>query len=116
MNTQHTPHTPGPWEVCRGLSKTHATPIRWKGENVAWVCGLDSAHEFTHEQTAANAALIASAPDLLAALQTIASGNTWDTGPDGLGTVAIDFAAARQIARAAIARATGEPVTEGGKL
>ncbi len=69
MNTKHTQHTPGPWEVCRALSTTHATPIRWKGENLAWVCGLDSAHLFTHKQTAANAALISAAPDLLEALR-----------------------------------------------
>lgn len=63
-----TPHTPGPWIIGRGYASTHATPVRWEGENLAWVCGTDSAHNFTHAQTAANAALIASAPDLLAAL------------------------------------------------
>lgn len=64
-------HTPGPWEIGRSYSSTHATPIRWQGENLAWVCGLDSAHEFSKEQTMANARLIASAPELLAALRVI---------------------------------------------
>ena len=66
-------HTPAPWIIGRGYSNTNATPIRWKGENLAWVCGLDSAHRFTKEQTLANAQLIAAAPELLTALKDCAA-------------------------------------------
>ncbi len=62
-------HTKGKWEVCRGLVSTGATPIRVKGENLAWVCGKDSALAFSPEETLANARLIAAAPELLAALE-----------------------------------------------
>jgi hypothetical protein len=62
MNSKH---TPGPWEIGRAYSSTNATPIRWNGENVAWVSGKDSGHKFTKEQTLANARLIAAAPELL---------------------------------------------------
>ena len=68
-------HTPGPWEVGRGYARTHSTPIRWKGENLAWICGMDSAHEFSLEQTLANARLISAAPDMLAALEGLLSDN-----------------------------------------
>lgn len=64
-----TQHTPGPWTIGRGYSSTNATPIRVNGGNLAWVCGLDSEWQFTKEQTAANARLIAAAPDLLDACE-----------------------------------------------
>lgn len=64
----NTPHTSGPWTIGRGYASTHATPIRKDGENLAWVCGTDSPHQFTPEQIAANARLIAAAPDLLRVL------------------------------------------------
>lgn len=63
-------HTPGPWTVGgRSLPSTHAVPVRVNGENLAWVCGLDSALRFSQGETAANARLIAAAPDLLEALK-----------------------------------------------
>ena len=67
MTTQH---TPGPWEIGRASApNTGATPIRWKGENIAWACGKDSAHRFNSETARSNARLIAAAPELLEALQ-----------------------------------------------
>lgn len=92
-------HTPGPWEVGRGYASTHATPIRWEGENLAWVCGTDSPHEFSLEQTLANARLIATAPDLLAALEGLLSDN-YLADPINADRMAE--------ARAAVAKATGK--------
>jgi len=82
MNTQH---TPGPWQVCDyelGL-KAISTP------NIK--------HYIATEIDAADARLIAAAPDLLAALQSIA-----EIGPS------LDFVGVREFALAAIAQATGE--------
>ena len=63
MTTQH---TPGPWELGRvSAPNTGATPIRWKGESLAWACGKDSAHGFDEATARANARLIAAAPELL---------------------------------------------------
>jgi hypothetical protein len=56
----------------------------------------------------ANARLIASAPELLEALETIARGNAKDVGPNGLGTVSFDFETAKQIARTAIKKVRGK--------
>jgi hypothetical protein len=64
-----TEHTPGPWEIGRvSAPNTGATPIRWKGGNLAWACGKDSAHGFDEATARANARLMAAAPDLLAEL------------------------------------------------
>ena len=71
-------HTPGPWEIGRSYSTTHATPVRAKGENLAWVCGLDSPLKFSEAETRANARLISAAPDLLAALEAVA--DYWQGG------------------------------------
>ena len=108
MNT--TKHTPGPWTVCRPICTTHATPIRVHGENLCWVCGLDSALQFSREQTAANARLIAAAPAMLEALRgTLGLAEAYyRTLPDD--GAAQDHYMAEVIApaRAAIAAATGE--------
>jgi|694.fasta_scaffold03825_22 hypothetical protein len=69
MNKQH---TPGPWEIGRvSAPNTGATPIRWKGENIAWACGKDSAHRLDEATARANAQLVAAAPELLDALQEL---------------------------------------------
>lgn len=95
-------HTPGPWRVNLHHTKTSA------GRNYGFVMadgivpiaavtlGVEGVAE---DEGRANAALIAAAPDLLAALQLV-----WDTyGFDP----SID-SAIWQTVRAAIARATGE--------
>lgn len=84
MTTQH---TTGPWEVCDyelGL-KAISTP------NIT--------HYLATEIDAADARLIAAAPDLLAALERIAAGDPMHTSFNAL---------AISEARAAIAKATGE--------
>lgn len=67
-------HTHTHWKIGSPNPRTHATPIRWQGENIAWVCGLDSAHEFSPAQTLQNARLIAAAPEMLAALKAVEIG------------------------------------------
>lgn len=98
MNKQH---TPGPWEIGRvSAPNTGATPIRWKGENIAWACGKDSAHRLDEATARANAQLIATAPDLLQSLcdlEIILSGKPHDRDEQKL----------LQAARAAIAKAEG---------
>jgi len=58
-------HTPGPWYIVRGISNSL---IETDGLTVAEV--LDDVYPDT-EQQEANAKLIAAAPDMLAALQTM---------------------------------------------
>jgi hypothetical protein len=67
-------HTHTHWKIGSPNPRTHATPIRWQGENIAWVCGLDSAHEFSPAQTLQNARLIAAAPEMLAHLEMLVFG------------------------------------------
>lgn len=93
-------HTPGPWAVGRALSNTNAVPIRKDGENIAWVCGLDSALELSPEETAANAALIAAAPELLRELKILLNLCERYAGPCICGGELTE-------ARAAIAKAKG---------
>ena len=81
-------HTPGPW-IADGAQ------IFTSDTNVAQANG----YRIDRETVAANARLIAAAPELLEALQKIA-GNTYDEWTNG--------ADAARIARAAIAKATGE--------
>ena len=65
MTTQAT-HTLGPWKEKRKLAIYSADD-----EPICTVLPAE-----TDEQSAADARLIAAAPDMLAALQTIAAGNT----------------------------------------
>jgi hypothetical protein len=89
-----TKHTPGPWtaEEKNGRGMGWKAGPAWLGEK-AW-----------SEECAANARLIAAAPDLLEALQEIVS------AADGEGWSQLDAAFSK--ARAAIAKATGQ---KGGK-
>lgn len=67
---QYTTHTPGPWKQYQWEDKTYASVRGPDGRCVA-DCGSRS------DQIAqANARLIAAAPDLLAALEIVAAGNT----------------------------------------
>ena len=85
-------HTPGPWRfephsVDSNYMLIYCSNTPGEGDNVRGYCG------------AANARLIAAAPDLLEALQRlIESGDVRDAGEAG----------ALKQARAAIAKATGE--------
>lgn len=100
MSTQH---TPGPWRVDdeRGFDRIEIIgrpdyPCRRFEVMGEWrVAELDDLMGDYPEVVAANARLIAAAPDLLKALQAIA-GNNWN-----------DQSRARHVAREAIAKATG---------
>ena len=95
MKTQN---TPGPWFIERrtnDVGTTHHSITAsdshgWSGNRYMSVSGCIDEHD---------ARLIAAAPELLEALQKIA-GNTYDEWTNG--------AEAARIARAAIAKATGE--------
>lgn len=101
-------HTPGSWGVedpmdhCLTIVANPDAPVYdWK-----WVATCDwpseEDHDITSEEVKANARLIASAPDLLSALEDIL---------DAIGTHDPDWAwEERKNARAAIAKATGGSV------
>ena len=91
----HTQHTPGPWKIITLNGHTYINPLRPEGEwgLIAKMVGT-SAHK-----KGANAALIAAAPDLLAALIQWAEYAEQNGGDE-----AYSFYAAT---RAAIARANG---------
>lgn len=82
-------HTPGPWQT-QDVGHGHCID-----PNIAWV-GLTSKQ--APEETAANARLIAAAPELLAALQMI------ETDKDGDGFICKE---AMDMVRHAIAKAEG---------
>lgn len=62
----NTPHTPGPWNISKHATPDYAPQFGIYAEG----CRNDLAY-VVHENTEANARLIAAAPDLLAALQAI---------------------------------------------
>lgn len=95
--------TPAPWTVTENRNLPHR-PIEVVGRagNCCVASGLGDGPE-----AAANAALIAASPCLLAALESIAAGSAQDTGENGMGTVNIDRETMQLIARAAIAKAKG---------
>lgn len=102
-----TKHTPGPWYVGSGT---------YEGRNIYSVASVTDDEGFTYQPIVAsaeddgikcwdaNARLIAAAPDLLEALQRIADGQEMS----GVFTFADVVLRYQEIARAAIARATGE--------
>ena len=110
MNTKH---TPGPWAAYLSRHSPQSKPHRFRieaGQDCVAVSakyGEDSGAIHDRDIMAANAALIASAPELLAALEAIISG--WDSPTYGDDAAKIDhcFDAIEQ-ARAAIAKATQE--------
>lgn len=109
QNQTHTPrHSPGPWEVhgdyTQQLFYVHgANNICDIHRGAASLYG-DSRFSRSPAEDEANARLVAAAPDLLAALQTIA-----DAGERGELACA-DFYSIKSIARAAIAKA--KPTTD----
>ena len=87
-------HTPGPWKLKlgKGMEYTYLVADR-KGQDIAnWA----HYHNATKAQTKANARLIAAAPDLLESLILLANQ-----------TNSTELAKAHDMARAAIAKATG---------
>ena len=101
-------HTPGPWHIGK---RTFAPYIYGpKGEEVAGPSGFTSGHE----ETQANARLIAAAPDLLAALEEIASRQISVQGYNSPSALLLRLASVQSLARATIARATGAEA-EGAK-
>ena len=107
MNTQH---TPGPWNVGDDSPNDYEGPIIDTRDRAVAVITIDHETESTPEDRA-NARLIASAPELLAALQQCADfilkvmddPNLSDEESLSLLTDA------RNDARAAIIKATGKP-------
>lgn len=94
-------HTPGPWVADVGWS---SISVRQAGTGlfVAKAALIDKSFPADDQTAQANARLIASAPDLLEALHAIAAiedrmhGGDWE-----------EIELAREIVRAAIAKATG---------
>ena len=98
-------HTPGPWVVVDGHYSCfkEVSGLSFKISAVMWASDLTDAD---YDKRSADLNLIAAAPDLLAALQNIANYNS-QTHPDSRDQAQILDENAR-IARAAIAKATGE--------
>lgn len=93
--TQQAKFTPGPWEFIVGHASDDATVIMSERDEYIGLAGLNN------ERAAANARLIAAAPDLLESLQ--AACRDADYGlEDG-----DSFPPWYETARAAIAKATG---------
>ncbi len=110
------PHTPGPWKVERRWSNEceivpRITCAPDADRQCGWIADVIGAPYLGHESTLPNARLIAAAPDLLAALESLLEANVY---ADGEGMCYINETdteegmAAVKLARAAIARATGE--------
>ena len=89
-------HTPGPWKLRRAEnSLEHDFILRVGPHTLAWsIPRADRSNTRLKSEHIANAKLIAEAPELLKALETIAAGNT---DPDEM----------VEIARVAVKKATG---------
>lgn len=96
-----TPHTPGPWT-------TDALYIYSKGVTIAVVYNATEDVDVSPEQAAADARLIAAAPDLLAALEEIMGAFEHIMVRDGSGDLRPLHNPIVDRAHAAIARARGE--------
>lgn len=96
MNAQH---TPGPWKM-RAAIKSDEFDIRDEGSSGGYapIAKVKGDKRSTMEQAAANARLIAAAPDLLDALQTM---------PQSMSATDEEYWAWVDKARAAIDKATG---------
>ena len=99
-----TPHTRGPWEIHRrenGYAYLHAPhdPHEWR-DFARVVVEMDDTGP--SNEGAANAHLIAAAPDLLEALEEVV--RKFDVAPDAVKNVPLGI----MKARAAIAKARGE--------
>ena len=95
-------HTPGPWSVKKHFSEW----LIGDGNYLIATTAGSPAHlgRASAERDAANACLLAAAPDLLEALQKISNGQEM-TGDFTHAETVLRY---QEIARAAIAKATGE--------
>ena len=95
-------HTPGPWYYVGGSDKRAAPYIRKEGDMVPGTMAIASVTgRGGVSESAANARLIAAAPELLAALKQL-TGEVTDLERNRVRESAVDAA------RAAIARAEGK--------
>jgi hypothetical protein len=110
-----TQHTPGPWEIVQDAplnpEARYNIGSRLPSGFANYVCTIKTEkHLIRDGNEEANARLIASAPELLAALQAVNTDVTEDIG----GLTRDDYEAIvlsiRDTARAAIAKATGEEI------
>jgi len=90
-----TTHTPGPW-IARGK---HSPWVQTPGAQGAVICHVHGNPERTEEQAAADAKLLAAAPDLLAALVALLDkpGPLFHLIPEGEEKHWPQIAAAREI-------------------
>lgn len=96
-------HTPGPWRFNDNTqwwkTNPYSVTVRKPGVSSATVANIPERATITPEERQANARLIAAAPDLLEALQTL---------PQSLAATDEDLNRWTEKARAAIVKATGE--------
>ena len=99
-----TSHTPGPWKLSDGSSPLRLMSPAVRGYDLAHIYVTDPITRKRTEEYAANARLIAAAPDLLAALERILRASTGqiDQSDDDIEAA---FAGIHDIARRAIATA-----------
>lgn len=95
-------HTPGPWKIDRSFPRQLPFGISQQNEPHKGVLTSMAFCKKTTDEAAANASLIAAAPDLLAALEWIASQERYTFAECTLAEEIIDRA------RAAIKKARGE--------
>jgi hypothetical protein len=98
-----TQHTPGPWFATPGNYAVYVKDAY--GDQGDLVCALYGAGATSYE-CAANARLIAAAPELLEACRLFVAYDTDESGDDV--ALMLAYARARAEIRAAIAKATGE--------
>lgn len=103
-------HTPGPWHVCDGcthlISDEHLMTVAEARQIVSGNLRTGKTEYVPgHQMQLANSKLIAAAPEMLEALREIANWNPVVSPDEENGMSIID---AINIARAAIAKATGD--------
>ena len=115
-STKHTQHTPGPWQLATREREETFEGLTFKRRSIygtqsavliADVCGPEIRCEMhAHAEFEANARLIASAPDLLAASQHL---NTCAEDANWKQAVALlpELASTLTLARSALAKAKG---------
>ena len=95
-------YTPGPWTCDLSDLDAHEWDIYGRGDNSFWVANVSN--EGRSSQNAANARLISAAPDLLMALRMLYDETADYIRLNNLGGMDNQC---MQLARAAIAKATG---------